>query len=171
MTITAKSAHTGGAPSAGRDGFSEAARRGPGHDGVQGPYIYMHRAIMGAAKGDAVDHKNGDPLDNRKENLRIATQQENMRNKVRKPPNCTSKYKGVYWHRSMKKWAAEIRDCELLPSGKTRKRVIGYFSAEEDAARAYDAARLQLRWVCGHQLPVCERVSSGRQVPSGQRAN
>jgi type IV secretory pathway VirD2 relaxase len=45
-------------------------------------YVYMHRLVMDAPPGHVVDHINGDTLDNRRENLRIITAQENSRFKV-----------------------------------------------------------------------------------------
>lgn len=49
--------------------------------GVRAPSEYLHRFIMGCAPGDGldVDHKNHNPLDNRKENLRICTHAEEIR--------------------------------------------------------------------------------------------
>lgn len=70
--------------------------------------IYLHRHLMNAIKGQVVDHINGNPLDNRKENLRIVTQQINTRNK-RSSKGSTSKYVGVYYHKQNKRWAIQIR--------------------------------------------------------------
>lgn len=44
------------------------------------PSPYLHRFLMNAPRGLVVDHKNGDPLDNRKANLRLVTRRENARN-------------------------------------------------------------------------------------------
>ena len=43
--------------------------------------IYLHRMLLDAPDGQRVDHRNGDPLDNRKANLRLATHQQNMFNR------------------------------------------------------------------------------------------
>ena len=59
-------------------------------------------------KGDYYDHKNRNPLDNRKENLRYATAQENARNRTRQRNN-TSGFIGVSWHKQINKWCARIK--------------------------------------------------------------
>jgi hypothetical protein len=55
----------------------------------------MHRLILGIPNSE-VDHVNGNPLDNRRVNLRLATRAQNSAN-TRSRKNTTSKYKGVYW--------------------------------------------------------------------------
>ena len=60
----------------------------------KGKGILMHRFIINAPKYLEVDHKNGDRLDNQKNNLRICTHADNMRNrKINK--STMSGYKGV----------------------------------------------------------------------------
>ena len=92
--------------------------------------VGIHRFIMNAKDGDIVDHKNGDTLDNRKENLRITDKTGNNQNrKIHKNNKCG--YKGVCWDRG--KWTAHI-----AVSGKNI--TLGRFTEVLDAARAYDAA-------------------------------
>lgn len=73
----------------------------------------LHRFILGLTKKcDIVDHINGNPLDNRKSNLRICTQQNNIWNKTKLSANNTSGVLGVYkdnrkGHKS--NWIAEIK--------------------------------------------------------------
>lgn len=94
--------------------------------------LKMHRLIMNAPDGVHVDHINGDGLDNRRENLRIATAQQNSANS-RKPRGClTSKFKGVAWHKNAGKWRAYI-------AVNRGQRHLGLYDDEIEAARAYDA--------------------------------
>lgn len=89
--------------------------------------VYLHRLILGdACTGLIVDHKNGNTLDNRRENLRAATHIQNTLNRRKSNSKASSKYKGVSWNQEKKKWSAEVR---------VR---IGHFDNEDDAARAYN---------------------------------
>lgn len=71
--------------------------------------IPMHRQILGLEPGDGmvVDHKNRNPLDNRRVNLRIASQAENLRN-TGLARNNTSGYPGVSWDKKYRKWVANF---------------------------------------------------------------
>jgi hypothetical protein len=90
----------------------------------------MAREIMKAPKGVMVDHKSGDRFDNRKENLRFATNQQNQHNQTRVRIDNTSGYKGVI--RTARGFGAQIY--------MNRRRIwIGTYRTPEDAARAYDA--------------------------------
>lgn len=96
-------------------------------DGAYDPTILMHRFVIGARKGDKVDHVNGNGLDNRRFNLRLASHANNLANMAIRPRG-SSKYKGVYFDTASKKWAAQIN--------QTR---IGRYTNEIDAAKAYNA--------------------------------
>lgn len=104
---------------------------------------YLHRAIMKARSGEVVDHRNHDGLDNRRENLRIATPSQNVAN-MRRQPGRSSRFKGVSWNREKSRWESYIEV-------NGTKRRLGYFRVEADAARAYDAAALdawgEFAWV------------------------
>jgi len=96
--------------------------------------IRMHQQIMGAT-GVHIDHKDGNGLNNRRSNLRLCTRTENQRNQ--KSACGTSKYKGVSWYAPTGKWVAGIRF-----AGK--RKYLGYFSDERDAAIAYNKAASEL---------------------------
>lgn len=96
------------------------------------PYL-EHRLIWFYHYGDwpmYIDHINGDRSDNRVENLRVCTAQQNSFNR-KGNRNVTSNYKGVYWHKRDNVWAVEYRK-----DGK--KKFLGYYSDEVVAAKAYD---------------------------------
>lgn len=95
--------------------------------------VSLHRQVFGAKDGDAIDHINGNTLDNRGMNLRIATATENNRNSARR--GGSSRFKGVHWAAKNGKWHAMIAKAANLGS-----RYLGSFLVEEDAARAYDSA-------------------------------
>jgi HNH endonuclease len=70
--------------------------------------IYMHRFILKIPKEKVCDHINRNKLDNRKSNLRIVTQSQNMMNS-KKPITNTSGYKGVTWFLRDGVWKAQIK--------------------------------------------------------------
>lgn len=100
--------------------------------------VSMHRMIIGGWSD--VDHRNGNPLDNRKDNLRVATRNQNEWNKPKQKTSrggpCTSKYKGVSLQ-STGKWQAMIKRNGVLYQ-------LGQYWNEEDAARAYNAKAAEL---------------------------
>lgn len=115
-------------------------------------YILMHKYITDF---EHTDHINGDKLDNRKCNLRQCTQSQNMMNT--RPSHTRfkhSKYKGV--SKEKNKWNARIK-----------RRVIGYFDSEHEAAYMYNKAALEEfgEFACLNVIPESELVaikSAGR---------
>lgn len=94
--------------------------------------IHMHREIADAPDDIQVDHKNGDGLDNQKQNLRLATNQQNKFNRNVQKNNKLG-IKGVRWHKRGKKFCAQIGI-----GGKSLH--LGSFSVLGDADSAYRIA-------------------------------
>lgn len=89
---------------------------------------YLHRILFN--KTDLfIDHINGNKLDNRKENLRVCNNADNLKNRVRLPKNNTSGILGVRFREDRNKWYAEIQ-CNK------EKIYLGSFTSLEDAVKA-----------------------------------
>src|SRR3990167_1855880 len=82
-------------------------------------FILMHRLILNTPDNLETDHRNGNGLDNQRNNLRICTRQQNLQNR-RKILGTTSKYKGVYWNKNNQKWMVRVK-----------KIYTGYFDSEK----------------------------------------
>jgi hypothetical protein len=94
--------------------------------------ITMHREIMGNPKDLVIDHINCDGLDNRRENLRPCSKQENIQRAGAYKTN-SSGYKGVTKTFLSKKYSARIKV-------NNKHFHLGCYNSLEDAARAYDEA-------------------------------
>lgn len=103
-------------------------------------FVYLHRFILRISDSSVMaDHKNGNKLDNRKSNLRIADYVTNawntVRNKTQFPPGAA---------RCGKRWKATIC-CD-------GKRIhLGVFDTPEEASRVYVEAKDRM---CGEFSPM-----------------
>lgn len=95
----------------------------------------LARMLLSAPRGLQVDHKDGDTLNNTRENLRLATPSQNAHNRGVQYNN-TSGFKGVTYYPREKKFIALI-------TVNYRRIALGYYPTAEEAARAYDAAALE----------------------------
>ena len=98
--------------------------------------IYMHRVIMNAPDGYEVDHVNGDGLDNRRQNMRLVTHQQNLCNQLISSKN-RSGFRGVSWDKNMKTWRAQI-------TVHYKMKFLGLFESAESAHAAYVEASKML---------------------------
>lgn len=91
-------------------------------------HMQLHRYIMNCDDNNlVVDHINRNPLDNRKCNLRICTQQENSRNKCILPFNSTG-IVGVYYNKKYDDWYSGI-------THNNHFIYLGSFKNKEDAIK------------------------------------
>lgn len=91
--------------------------------------LQMHRLLLNPQSDMGCDHINGNGLDNRRENLRLASHAENIRNQRQRKDNSTG-YKGVSFEKNRKKFTAQIQF--------NRKRYrLGCFLTAEAAHAAY----------------------------------
>lgn len=104
---------------------------------INGVQYLEHRLIWAFHYGDVpdyLDHINGNFLDNRIENLREATHQQNMCNR-KTPKHNKSGVKGVYKHKN--KWLAQV-------TAKGQSIYLGLFKSLDDAKNAVITARTEL---------------------------
>ena len=99
--------------------------------------VYMHREIKKQSDNKInIDHKDGDGLNNQKNNLRICNQSQNCGNS-NKQCNNTSGYKGVFYHKYSKKYQVQIMHNNKLLA-------CGYFNNKVEAALVYDKKAREL---------------------------
>jgi hypothetical protein len=106
-----------------------------------GRLVKIHRIILERIVGrplsrnEFTDHVDGNPLNNCRSNLRLATNAENLRNTKKRSDN-TSGYKGVHWDKEKQKWGVHIGI-----NGKIK--FIGRFTDIEEAREAYKQAAIK----------------------------
>lgn len=101
---------------------------------VKGRSYLIHRLawlyVYGELPEGDIDHINGDPKDNRIQNLRCATRQQNCWNR-KKAANNTSGFKGVSFCKRTGLYVAQAKQ-------DGRVVVLGRFSTPEDASEKYE---------------------------------
>ncbi len=96
----------------------------------------LHRLIMGEPEGLEIDHIDGNPLNNRRPNLRICTHSQNTQN-ITKRRNNKSGILGVCWCNNKKKWRAYI-------TSNKKSIHIGYYERKEEAKDARMEKQIKL---------------------------
>jgi hypothetical protein len=90
---------------------------------------FLHDLIARPSNGFVVDHKNGNKRDNRRENLRIVTQAENVQNRAFLNKNNKTGYRNVQYVPRLKRWKAEVKI-------NRKSYHLGYFASPTAAAHA-----------------------------------
>lgn len=102
---------------------------------IHGQVVQLARFIMSAEKGEYIDHRNLNTLDNRRENLRRCKPYESARNR-RKLKSNTSGFIGVSWHSPSNSWQATLRSENF--------RWCAFFKDKIEAAKARDVKAKKL---------------------------
>jgi hypothetical protein len=105
-----------------------AVRRVRRPDGAGYERVYLHRFVTGVA--GRIDHENGNGLDNRRRNLREATNAQNMANQSRLRKDNKSGHTGVFYYKRTGRWIASAG----------ARGYIGYFATFDEAVVAYHSA-------------------------------
>lgn len=98
--------------------------------------LIVHRDLVSCTRCEQVDHIDRDRLNNRRSNLRICSAIQNRANVAAKNGK---RFKGVFDQGKYRKLSKPFRsylDCKSR--GQQRRKYLGYFKTEEEAARAYD---------------------------------
>lgn len=128
-------AHIWNGKNAGTEALATATPTGHKYGSIDKVKMYAHRVIWKMIHDEDaadIDHINGNPADNRLENLRNVPHIDNGRNMKRRKNN-TSGHNGIYWSKPHGKWCASI-------NVDYRKKHIGLFDSLEDAIEARKAA-------------------------------
>jgi len=110
----------------------------------------MHRVVFErkGSRGQMIDHKDQNTLNNRRKNLRAATMTQNQYNCPARINN-TSGFKGVWLDKRTNKWRSQIR-----ANGKTI--YVGTGTTKEDAARLWNEAALKYHGEFAYQNIIPE---------------
>jgi len=112
-----------------KNGYSEImvdSKRYPSH---RLAWLYVY----GEMPKNEIDHIDGNPRNNSINNLRECNRFEQHQNRASSKSG-SSKYLGVYWHKTSNKWAAQIRS-------NKKSFHLGFFETEESAFNAYCSAK------------------------------
>lgn len=96
-------------------------------EGKQHP-IFLHWLVVGEPlKGFEVDHKDGNGLNNQRNNLKIVTRRKNQQNRIEHRKGQLS---GCYYNKDRKKWQAQITINGI-------HKGLGRYATEQEAHDAY----------------------------------
>jgi hypothetical protein len=119
----------------------------------------LHHYLLGTTPSSMIDHKNGNKLDNCRENLRFASFSENASNMRMRKDN-TSGFKGVFWNKKDHTWCSVITF-----KGKTYR--LGNFINKNEAALAYNEAakNIHKEFACLNPIGKTEGYRICKEIP------
>lgn len=97
--------------------------------------ISMHRLLLDAQPGQLVDHANHDGLDNRRANIRLATNSQNTANSSKKRK--AARYRGLGFNNRLRRWQVYVEKDGYC-------HYCGSYKNDEEAAKAYDQKAVEL---------------------------
>ncbi len=98
----------------------------------------LHRFLMGFPRGKEVDHINGNGLDNRRNNLRIVTKQQNRFNLIYAKVGISGE-RGVCWDEKNKSWRVRVqKNYKIIDGGRFKKRKNAVAEARRLRDKVYD---------------------------------
>lgn len=123
--------------------------------------IFLHRFLLDAPDDMVVDHIDQNPLNNRRSNLRVVTQQINSANRNYPNKNNSSGKKNVRWHKQANKWQAYLRENNKFIS-------LGLYEDINDAVAAVQNYKQE-----GNKMKfqLDEKVKVGNKVGKVYNAN
>jgi hypothetical protein len=124
--------------------------------GARKTQLYLHHLILPCPTGYVIDHINGNGLDNRKENLRICTNQENSFNHDISKNN-TSGYTGVSLRKKSGKFRAYIHH-------NRKYNYLGDYITAEKAALAYNAAAIKYFGIFARLNKIKNRIKNEQSI-------
>lgn len=120
--------------------------------------VLLHRFLLNPPDDLAVDHINGDKLDNRKENLRILSHAANAQNRASANVSSKTGIRGVSWSKNMNKWWAQVKINKRLVHSSYHDNILDAEIAARNARALYMPYSPEAREV---QSGVCSACHDG----------
>lgn len=128
-------------------------------DGDSLKTCYLHRVVAGAGPGEIVDHRNGDPLDCRRENLRIVDASANAAN-IQATTNPTG-FRNVFWFPKRRRYQARVQKQGGVFRGPYRKDATEAALDADALLRGIFPGLCRLNFPTTGELPILRKSDGG----------